>query len=572
MSRTFLFQSMYIGKDMKHKEILFISSESDFDFYSFFDGYAFFGIDFVIGNKGFQKFYKHNVSVDMYEDGNYVLINRVDANKYKLTRDYHGYYPLYYFNSDDYWCVSNSIIYIAEYLRSKGITINYNESNVEAWKCHLPLLQTINSHSTFIDEIKVLPGNQDIFFIKENARNSISFTKRAKSLEVDKDYNTALKNCLDIWIKRYLTILSNQNIALWNDLTGGLDSRTLFSFLIRNIDEAREAFKDRRLRISSNSKNIEDFEVAKRLASLFDFKLNTSIDEEFHSEIATPHERFAVWKYFNLGRYSPIVFSSTDFNSKWAEFGGEGGENNRNFYLSGNSETATCFNEFIEEKYKEFFISDIRYKEWVSQVRQSILLLQQDVDMSPSIIHYREFRSTHHTIKNPRSRMKIAPLGGKHFDILGRLSSKNTLKSGQILYDIIYNNCNKLLYIPYDKSYKNMSDSNIVNLPRLGLQKSNESGNIYWSGNEDKSNFLVDLPIQLNDLSYTSPLQILYDQAISSLKNNESFIEYYFGRDYIDEFYRKFDSIDFETSSIHLHKNGCFLHALILIDFISKNS
>ncbi|MGO2230431.1 hypothetical protein [Psychrobacter sp.] len=81
---------------MKHKEILYLSSESKLDFKSFFDGYAFFGIDLVIGNQGFQQLSEKTNTRDKYEDGNYLLIERQDNDSYQLSRDYHGYYPIFY--------------------------------------------------------------------------------------------------------------------------------------------------------------------------------------------------------------------------------------------------------------------------------------------------------------------------------------------------------------------------------------------------------------------------------------------------------------------------------------------
>jgi hypothetical protein len=556
---------------MKHTEILFISSDSNLDFHNFFDGYAFFGVDLVIGRKGFEDFSKEHITYNSYEDGNYILIDKISEDKYRLSRDYHGYYPLFYYDAGDYWCVSNSIIYIVEHLNDKGISLSYNESNVEIWKSELALALQLTSHNTFVNEIKVLPVNRDIFLVKDGENNQIYITKREKSPEIEESYKAALKNCLEIWRSRYLTVLSNKEIALHQDLTGGLDSRCLLSFMMNNTEVAKDTESDNRLKINSNPKHTEDFKVARRIASIFNFNLNTKIDKKYNLEKISSEESFAVWKYFNVGRYSPIVFPPTDFRSKWVEIGGEGGEENRPFY-SGNYKKHSTFSEHIES-YKGLFSSDDRHLKWVSQVAQSTSVLRQnDEKKDISILHYREFRSTCHSIKNPRSRMKFAVLGSKYFDQLGRLSSEFAIKSGQIVYDIIYNNCDKLLYIPFDEHYKGMSDKNVSILPTVDVKKAIQGGKIYCSSGEEGSDLLVDIPITLYEESYSSPLQILHDQALMSLENNKELIEYYFGKQYINKFYQKFESIDFEKSTNNLQAKGSFLHALILIEFISDIS
>ncbi|WP_350561913.1 hypothetical protein [Psychrobacter sp. CAL346-MNA-CIBAN-0220] len=553
---------------MKHNEILFISPDSNLNFHNFFDGYAFFGVNLVIGRKGFEDFSKEHTTYNSYEDGNYILIDKISEDKYRLSRDYHGYYPLFYYDAGDYWCVSNSIIYIVEHLKDKGISVSYNESNVEIWKSELALALQLTSYNTFVNEIKVLPISRDIILVKDDNDNQIYITKREKSPEIKESYKTALKNCLEIWRSRYLTILSNKDIALHHDLSGGLDSRCLLSFMMNNAKVAKDAESNNRLKINSNPKHTKDFEIAKRLVSLFDFNLNTKIDKKYQLDKPSAQDSYAVWKYFNVGRYSPIVFPITDFKSKLMEIGGEGGGDNRNFYSGTSDSKYSTFSEYIE-KYKQFFSSEDRYTEWVKQIDESSSVLKEDSEIDVSVLHYKEFRSTCHTIKSPRSRMKIAVLGSKYFDKLSQLSSKDEIKSGQSLYDVMYNNSNKLLYIPFDHPSKGMTDKNISYLPIIDTEDNIQRGEIYWSKNEERSDLLFELPIDLDVSSYSSPLQILRDKAFMSLEKNKELIEYYFGKSYINKFYQKFESIDFQNSIDNLQTPGSFMHSLILIEFMS---
>lgn len=561
---------------MKNREILYISSESNFGFKTYFDGYAFFGVDLVIGNIGFQKLLREKGCCDSYEDGNYLLIEEVEENNYRLTRDHHGYYPIFYYSSDEYWCISNSIVYIVEQLKKKGISVSYNEANVEIWKCHWAFSLQLTSHNTFVNEIKVLPTGYDISILKYESNSSMALIKRESNVDTINNYNDALKECLDIWKGRYLTIISNNNLALWNDLTGGLDSRCLFSFMVNSVHSTnmvKRSIQEGRLKINSNSQHLEDFKISKRLVSLFDLSLNDKINDAYKPNSVSAEKSYSAWKYFNIGRYSPIVFSLTDFNPKIIEIGGEGGEDNRNFYTEKGDVKYSTLSEYIEKRYKKIFSTNERYEEWLNQINDSCSKLANDNSvLDISILHYREFRSTCHTMKHSKRRLKLAPLGSKFFDKVCQLSEESDLKSGQVIYDSIYNNCNKLLYIPFDKLGKEMTDTNVLKLKSLESKNLTKPGKVYWSPEKSIPDFFFDIPIESTNNISRSPLNILYNKALKSLNTNQDLISFYFGEHYIKLFHEKFESINFNNLDRNLHAKGSFLHALILIDFLKDFS
>ena len=552
---------------MDHKKIFFISSESNLKEIRFFDGYAFSNVDLIVGNKGFSDFCKDGKQLNGYEDGNYVLFEQLSDTLYKLSRDYHGYYPLFYYKSEDYWCISNSIIYIAECLKSKDIAFSYDESNIEIWKSELALALQLSSHNTFIREIKVLPVNRDIIIFKSTDENKIALNKRGKNELIEDNYDDALRECLKIWGSRYLTILSNENIALHQDLTGGLDSRSIFSFIVKDMGLIADSLKTGRLKINSEPAKTKDFEIAQRLLNLFDIDVNSRINKKYMVDKVSSEEAYATWKYFNVGRYSPIIFPIYNFNPSVIELGGEGGEDNRNFYGKQPDGSFEEFHTYIN-KYKHYFSTEERYAQWLGQVKESLSVLKEDSELDPSILHYKEFRSNAHTSKNPKSRFKFGVLGSKYFDSISQLSSVEKTKTGQVLYDLIYSNCNRLLYIPFDEEKKGMSDENISKLTSIDNSFSLRSGKIYSDNHQSTSEYLVDIPVG-SDLA-SNPLQILSDKAFKSLETNKDSIEYFFGKSYVDKYYKKFQEIDFDKQKGNLHTKGVFLHALILIDTISE--
>ena len=372
---------------------------------------------------------------------------------------------------------------------------------------------------------------------------------------------------MKIWGSRYLTILSNENIALHQDLTGGLDSRSIFSFIVKDMGLIADSLKTGRLKINSEPAKTKDFEIAQRLLNLFDIDVNSRINKKYMVDKVSSEEAYATWKYFNVGRYSPIIFPIYNFNPSVIELGGEGGEDNRNFYGKQPDGSFEEFHTYIN-KYKHYFSTEERYAQWLGQVKESLSVLKEDSELDPSILHYKEFRSNAHTSKNPKSRFKFGVLGSKYFDSISQLSSVEKTKTGQVLYDLIYSNCNRLLYIPFDEEKKGMSDENISKLTSIDNSFSLRSGKIYSDNHQSTSEYLVDIPVG-SDLA-SNPLQILSDNALKSLETNKDSIEYFFGKSYVDKYYKKFQEIDFDKQKGNLHTKGVFLHALILIDTISE--
>ena len=85
---------------MYKTKVFYISSESNISC-PFLDGFAFLGSDLVIGNKAYKEYILKNSTIEDYPDGCCVIINK-NYEDITIQRDYHGYYPLYYYNKENF--------------------------------------------------------------------------------------------------------------------------------------------------------------------------------------------------------------------------------------------------------------------------------------------------------------------------------------------------------------------------------------------------------------------------------------------------------------------------------------
>lgn len=559
---------------MNHQHIFYFSSDFALEDMISFDGYAFFDNDLVVGFDGYNSYQIQNKNHEFYADGNYILASNLDHNTILITRDYNGFYPIFYYSTENFWCISNSIKYTVEMLKKKNIPILVNNHNLEIWKSSLALALQLSNHSTFIQGVEVLPVNKDIV-IKKQDNNTLSFhlTNR-KHPENDDSYKTSLEKCISIWSGRYKTIINSKELALHQDLTGGLDSRVLVSYLFKDIHLVKSKQNLNAIKINSQPEHIKDFEIAKIISKTFDLEINTPINQTFKKPHSVGLENYRVWEYFNIGRYAPIIFPLTNFNPQLLELGGEGGEVNRVFYGRQQDGAPTDFYDYLL-MYKKFFSTESLYDTWIDNIKTSINTIRQDTGLenikNDSILHYKEFRAVHHTSKNPKSRFKFGVLASKYFDMLTKLAPSEKLESSQIMYDIIYNNIDLLLHIPFDEPYKAPTQMNIKALESVNNLSDSMVGKLYVGNNQMQKKSIISIPLSNDDGNNLNSLQHLLLSATNTLHDKE-FIDDVLGKDFRLNIEKKFSEIDFNRKSLNLHTNGYFLHTLEILKLIKSFS
>lgn len=547
---------------MNKTKLFYISSDSNVNF-PFFDGFAFFNNDLIIGNKAYNEYIRGN-NIEDYPDGCCVIVNKKD-NNIVIKRDYHGYYPLYYYVDDIFWCVSSSILHIQKKLKEKKIKIEYDFINVEIWKSKLALALQASSYHTYIKNIMLLPVGCNLVI----SNNKLNIEYRSIN-SIYKTYQESLEVCLYMWRKRFETVFRN-TIGVRMELTGGIDSRTLFSFAANKSNLLNYKYKNNSIFIYSDPNHKEDFSIAKKITDIYNVSVNGHLNEKYHAKSLSSYESYNNWRYYNVGRYSPIVFPTSQFNINCINFGGEGGEDNRGFYGREENNSFIPFESYLK-KYQQYFSKKEFYDKWVEYIYESLNIIRKvniNKDISDSILHYREFRSTHHTSKFPFYKFNCAVLGSKYFHDIACYADKNSIENGQILYDIINNNDNHLLMIPFDKEYKNMTSINIKKLLDIIVDNDLKYGKVYCYNDDNLVNMeYVDFEIMDEKFNNCNPLQILIEKSKYMIENyKDDFIDI-LGKNYFDKMSKEIFSMDYNSSRINLHADGVSLHLCELIKSI----
>jgi len=264
---------------------------------------------------------------ELTPNGTYIYVKR-NENNLVLYQDYLGSYGIYQYKNEDYFCLSNSFLKLIEYLRDKGLPFSLNEDYSNAFMTSH--VQSFIIRQTLINEIEILPRNY-IVNVDLNEKN-ITYTKinyKENSIEINSP--KALET-LDKWYFKWVCFLRNlkkNTNNIWMDLSGGFDSRGLFTLIIPNNFNLDEMFIHS---ITNGGYTLnEDYEIAKKIANYYDFKLNNkevlNTEKYFFNQIETP---IKLSFYTKLGFHNQLHYKLHKNKEPLYLIGGAGGELNRN--------------------------------------------------------------------------------------------------------------------------------------------------------------------------------------------------------------------------------------------------
>lgn len=243
------------------KEKFFVLDSNNYkDFKTKLYGYCFDEQGNLITQSNFEKF-------DENAHGAYVFIEN-NNNKITIKQDFNGSYGLYLFQKDNYFAVSNSFLYLVEYLKSKfELSYNYDYANTFL----VCVLCSEVYEKTFINEITALSRDTEIH-IYDNIIQLLNIDYKEYSISIDSKEGI---DTLDKWFFKYTSIIRNikaKSNLLSCDLSGGFDSRCCFALFLAaniNLDEVK---------INSSTDGLhchpEDLKIATDIANYFNFQLN----------------------------------------------------------------------------------------------------------------------------------------------------------------------------------------------------------------------------------------------------------------------------------------------------------
>ena len=439
----------------------------------FFQGYCFSGVDYVYGDGGAEKLYRDTGrKIEAGEDGCYVKVERQDR-RYFFATDFSGNKKLFYFSDRGFWAVSNSIVALVEHMRQVGRDVVPNFSQISAiGRGAGSAMNQLASYSTMVQGIFLVPLKCGLLIGPDGVsvvplRNEDLLGENRSS-----SYAGRLSYFLALWVARFQTILSDESICINSDLTGGLDSRVVFSILHAARLRSNAPVANVRISCGVVLGDTSDLEVATAIGKQFGVVINgprmknpcrLSGEASYHS-----------WRQLCLGVYHPIYFPGAGPSSKRISFGGGGGENYRPFYKDDSVEA------FVKKR-----VSRI-HPEWLQPQFEAEMKWgldrMEEVDESvsdPMIRHYRHFRNRLHAGRAPQYAVSFSPLGSRLLESASRLAPEGGLVTGQISYDVIHSIMPELLDVPFDDPSKNPSCQVLSELTKVVLPEAVPAGRVF---------------------------------------------------------------------------------------------
>ena len=340
---------------------------------------------FCISEKGFltNNYYKKKEYSEEPElQGIYIFIKKV-GNEIIIKQDYYGNFGLYFYQYNDYFALSNSFLFLLEYLIGKK-SLNFNKDFAD--NLIITGLYTPSIHETLIQEINKLPSDivstinikkREFSYYKINYKeNSIPFGS-LESLEI-----------IDKWVDKWgyiIRSLKKQTDNISFDLTGGFDTRTLFAlFLNSNIN-----LNDILINSIHDKKSVheQDFNIAKNISSKYGLRLNNVTLDKSQIELNIKDSIFCEF-YTKLGFHKSLNLKNYFYIKPRFTFTGGGGETIRGYpYLNIEEYKEKLIKNYkeIQGHEKEFYDSSNRLFERNINLIKKEKKISNSFDISPTL-------------------------------------------------------------------------------------------------------------------------------------------------------------------------------------------
>lgn len=287
----------------------FLLTSNDKMFENFLCGVAISNTEIVHGSKSFTNYVNDNgINPDQFIDGRYSLgYRRIKEDKFEVLTDPMGQDIIFYFHEFDYWVLSNSMAAVIDQLKKDGKEIHPNFDALKtmtangSWGSH-PLSNSLICHG-----VKILPRNMKVQIELKSKYFSI-MPRELKSFSF-RDFEKANPSeILQQWISRWASLyhaIKEENYNIKVDLTGGRDSRAVFSSLIAsNINLAD-------LAIISQERHQLDYKIADSIAKNFNLSLNNTTKTTKATKATrrinySEDYAYELWRRGNMGIYKPV--------------------------------------------------------------------------------------------------------------------------------------------------------------------------------------------------------------------------------------------------------------------------
>lgn len=419
-------------------------------------GFAFSGVDFIVGDDGARAV----GGVSPGSDGAYVSVTPMANGRTTIGTDGAGYAKLFFYQSDSNWVAGRSLIATAEYAASNDWPLEADDVELAALELRSGMIsQQLISDRTVFKQIRLLSPMEEI--VITNAREA-HIRKRAS--EHVGDYATALGAGVSLLVGRMATLL-NAKVPLVSDLSGGRDSRVILAAL-RYASGGKRTLSTVRFR--SNPRRSEDYAVARKIARLNNFPLNGA--PLANPTKRAPREAFDLWRTHDLGVYHPI-YPAVQFGGEVALSGASGGAH-RSVYRGAN----------LAESLHSLKTALVPPRVMASLVeRAHAAVAEAGEGADAQLAHFRLFRNRIHGGRNSLRDISIAPLAAQSLVRASNALGERGVRRAQFYADIMLNLAPDLARLKYDSPEKDWDPGHFRDASMVVMDDELNGGNVYGS-------------------------------------------------------------------------------------------
>lgn len=425
-----------------------------------FEGYGFFGLDYVAQEEGAASYQATTGNeIPPGEDGCYVVANRTEDG-WIVGTDYWGMARLFTYEASGNWAVASSLRILVNHLKANGITLEPDIPTLKGLAIRHSLTNQIASRQTVIQGIELVPS---YMALRLDAQGIHQYKIERPLLD---RYEEALSEYIGLWTGRLKTILHDEESLLAADLSGGVDSRVVFSFL---LSAGATDLGDERFRLVSNTKTADDFAPASNIAQTYGLELNGPPLQRRTS--LNSGRALESWRNTSLGLYLPVYFVEQEFDPWSFQAHGAGGGNFRSPYEPGRGpiENLGRFKKYFDPK---------TFATWRGRAEADLERFAIDTpSIPPHIMHFRQFRSRMHFGHRSHRRPMFTPLNAAALDDVYSLAEGKPNR--QVYFDVMESLAPGLMSLPYDSEKKSPGHDVHEAATRIAPRPEGKSGSIF---------------------------------------------------------------------------------------------